>query len=63
MKSEIDEGKIIKYFESRIRRHKKSPDRELWLNDLEVLRKVLKSVLSNDTNYYLKTIIKDSLKQ
>jgi hypothetical protein len=63
LKLETDEKNIIKYFELRIKKQNKSPDRELWSKDLQELFDVLKSGLSTETKHYLEMKIKDSLKQ
>jgi hypothetical protein len=64
MKTETDEKNIIKYFESRIRKHEKSPDRELWLNNLKKELELKKyDYLSQGCKHYLNTKIDDCLKR
>ncbi len=61
MASEEYERKIIKFFESRIKKCEKMPSRELLLTDLQELVEILEPSLSPETKNYLDKILKDCL--
>jgi hypothetical protein len=67
MNSKLDDSKIIKFFQDRIKNmmQRESPNRELSLNDLQDIFKKLKPYLniSDVAKDYIDRIIKDSLKK
>ena len=64
MKTETDEKNIIMDFELRIKKYERSPDRELFLNNLKKELELKKyDYLSQGCKHYLNTKIDDCLKR